>query len=364
MLKDRKMVLMIGVVLVLFFVLFLLYFLIGRNTVLAFDEIEKRMENAAKSYVSKNPEEFDLEIDRETNLSIEQLENGYMREMNKMVDENVSCYGEVKVRVFNGDVGYFPFLNCGDDHKTTFLSERIKQTQEILTAGAGLYASGDSYYFRGEEVNNHVEFSGKMWRILAINSDSSVKLIEVSPERSTQWDNKYNVERNRSDGINDYINLEKENSSINYHINGFLENDEYITPENRVKLNYMNLCVGPRGEADTSKNGSTECKKIAENQLIGLISLYEYLRVSLDDDCKATPDRACINYNYLAKIPDSWWTITPEAGATHRVYRISNGYLSPVNASNRSRPRTVITLNPNVASRAGDGTIESPYLVN
>lgn len=49
----------------------------------------------------------------------------------------------------------------------------------------GIYAAeddlGTSYYFRGNVTNNYVNFAGKLWRIIRINGDGTIRMIYDSP---------------------------------------------------------------------------------------------------------------------------------------------------------------------------------------
>ncbi len=53
--------------------------------------------------------------------------------------------------------------------------------KEIATLDEGLIKdiddSGNTYYFRGSVINNYVSFANKMWRIVRINGDGTVKLL-------------------------------------------------------------------------------------------------------------------------------------------------------------------------------------------
>ena len=57
-------------------------------------------------------------------------------------------------------------------------------------------SNGDTYYFRGNVINNYVDFAGKIWRIVRINEDGTVRLIlddstDTSGHQFNSTDNNY-----------------------------------------------------------------------------------------------------------------------------------------------------------------------------
>ena len=87
------------------------------------------------------------------------------------------------------------------------------------------------------------------------------------------------------------------------------------------------------------------------------------MNASLDVNCTETTSRSCQNYNYLTDTKNSWWTLTPVAENTHRVYKFSYGYLASSSLTNDSRVRAVLYLSENVIYAGGTGTLEEPYIV-
>ena len=61
------------------------------------------------------------------------------------------------------------------------ITESTKYTQIGSISGSGLFsasdADGTSYYLRGEINNNYVSFANKIWRVVRINGDGSIRMI-------------------------------------------------------------------------------------------------------------------------------------------------------------------------------------------
>lgn len=351
----KYMFIVIGAFVGLMLIIGIVKLIVGSK--LSYQKIEDKMQKAAISYLNDKDTELSLPIDNEIiNIDVEDLvANKNMKELNKYVkDKNVSCSGNVVVRKQNDKYLYIPYLDCGDAYKTTSLKDYIIN-QGIVTEGDGLYNLNNEYTYRGEYVNNYVSFAGQLWRILKIDADGNIKLLQEETKLRNNWDNRYNVEVKSAVGINNY-QLSRVNKVLNDLYN------EIFSDDDKKYIATKNLCVGKRFVGDTTKDGQTECVEILENQQIGLIQIDEYLRVSLDPNCKKLRDGACQNYNYLSKYREAWWSITPNAADTHSVYEIYGGLSNTSNASIVKFIRASIYLNNDVIYVSGDGSKEKPYI--
>lgn len=352
----KYMFIVIGVFVGLMIIIGVVKLIVGNK--LSYPKIEDKMQKAAISYLNDKDTELSLPTGNEVvNVDVEDLvANKNMKELSKYVkNKNVTCTGNVVVRKQNDEYLYIPHLDCGDAYKTTSLKDYIIDKQGIVSEGDGLYYFNNEYVYRGEYVNNYLSFAGQTWRILEIDADGNIKLLQDETKLRKTWDNRYNVEAKSSVGINNY-----ELSRINKTLNDLY--DEIFTADDKKYITSKNLCVGKRFIGDTTKNGQTECTEILENQNIGLIQMDEYLRVSLDSNCTKIREGACQNYNYLSKYTEAWWSITPNAVDTHSAYEIYSGIANSSNASISKLVRASIYLNNDVIYVSGDGSIENPYV--
>ena len=157
-----KIAIIISAVLGLLLIILLIISLMTPKTK-SFEEIEAIMTNAAKSYFSERknylPENVGdvVEVDVANLVAAEK-----MKDLSEYTDENTVCSGRVEV----------------------------EKTE-------------DSYVFRGETVNNYVKLGNTMWRIVKINKDNSITLIEAEVAKvadkygsfSFIWDDRYNTEK-------------------------------------------------------------------------------------------------------------------------------------------------------------------------
>ena len=142
------------------------------------------------------------------------------------------------------------------------------ETEKTLSKTLDDY--GDSYYFRGNVVDNFVEFAGMCWRIVRIEGDGSIKLILAS-ELSCSDTNVTATSGLATDGIsgvkgtillsnygykkienhiqNDYVNSEGDMvNNSRTKLNSWLKTK--ITSENdKILLKKNDWCIGDRTSA-------------------------------------------------------------------------------------------------------------------
>ena len=328
---------------------------------LTFSGLENKMKQAAIEYYQDNKELLP-QSGGSTIVTYSLLqEQKLLKSMDKYLENNVQCSGQVVVKNNDGNYSYTPYLNCGDKYTTIELYKKVLNDNELVTQRDGLYMINDMKVFRGEKINNYVSFANRTWRILRIENDNTIKLLLVESKLKTTWDNRYNSEKKYNSGKNNYnISRLKESIDELYNNSTFLSNDD------KAKLVAKNLCIGSRNKNETNNTGDSECKSVLENQYIGVISLYEYINASIDEKCQNYNNNECQNYNYLTRHPDNsaWWTITPVSENTYEVYQIgSYGNMSVVSCSSTAVIRPTVYLSSDVMYSSGTGTADDPYVI-
>lgn len=358
---DKKLInkLAFFLLIILFLVVIIVVFKLLKGNRISYSLIEDKMIIAAKKYYSENEEGIEKFKDissKELSLNVDTLvEAKYMRDLTKLtLNKEATCKGKVVAKSNNGYILYTPYLDCGKDYKSKYLSDIVKE--HIVDTSDGLYNYGDYYLYRGEFVNNYVTFANKTWRIIKINNDNTIRMIETTKREKIVWDNRYNVNLEGNDGINDFEVSRIKNSLTELYNNADEFNDtdkSYIIPQN--------LCIGKRTVTETNNDGSVECSKTYDNFMIGLIQANEYALPSLDSNCKMPTDSACENYNYLSNFESSYWSITPSTLKTSKVYKLNPGP-NLTNANNEAGIRAVIHIDSNSIYVSGDGSLEKPYV--
>ena len=356
----KKRLLIFGGVIVIGVVLIAVVLLLFSNKTYSYDDIEKIMTNAAEAYFEDHPKRLPATESHRVEIDVETLAaSEYMKEMVEYTGEGKSCSGTVTVQTNGDGYLYIPRLDCGEDYITQSLKEVV--TKDVVTEGYGLYQVGDSYHYRGEEVNNYLQLDNSLWRIVKVTSDGDIMLILGEDyTQSVPWDNRYNSQVGYNIGINTYsASRIKDTLSELYENNE--EEEAILSDEDRSKLVNFNLCTGKRSMTDTTTDNSVECSETLEGQKIGLLTAADYMMASVDANCTTITNRSCQNYNYLNN-NQRFWLLTATSDNTSDVYGVdTSGVIEMVSASGYKSPRPVVMLDANVMLDSGKGTLEKPY---
>lgn len=358
---DQKMIKTLGMVIAGFAVFIIILFLVascsGGNY--TFEKLEEDMIEVAKKYYEKNEDELPQQDKDTKSLTLKKMiSDGEIKELTELFDnEEIDCDGNVTVINNNGYYLYSPYLSCGEDFETKYLADKIIE-DSLVEEGVGLYSVNDRYIMKGEKINNYVTYNEKIYRIIGINDDGTIRLIEQKGIPYKTWDDRYNADYKYASGINEYV-INSINSRIKDTLEEYYEGD--FPEELRPYVTSQTLCIGKRAEADITKDGSTECSLKLEEQMLGLLTTYEYLQTSLEPTCVATLDRSCRNYNWLGDFDTSLWLLTADAESSRYVYAL-DGSLSKNNASGYSSINAVFNISEKTIYVSGEGTEEDPYV--
>ena len=271
------------------------------------------------------------------------------------------------------------------------------------TNGNGLYyrtsnteGSKPTYYFRGAVTNNYVSFAGKIWRIVRINEDGSVRLIlndniGTSAFNPAVNSNKYaGYMYGKSDSIYADAHKNKVNSTVkniidSWYIDNISKYSQYISTEAGF-CGDRQLDVGTgAGTTDTLyigdvrvRGGDPYFKCTLQNDLYttGLSDkgnnalLYPIGMLSADEVKAAGAGYSSSGgVGYLTDstaTQSAFWTITPVSHISAIQTQIavsSSGFVFTTTADS-SRVRPVINLSPGVGVvSGGTGTSSNPYVI-
>ena len=215
--------------------------------------------------------------------------------------------------------------------ENTPLYELITLDKNITTINEGLYKEDNVYRYIGNNLDNYVIYSGRLWRIVSAE-DNKVKLITEDPQTSLVWS----------------INTNYENSYVRSWLND--ENNElksfYESLSNTSYIVNTKTCI------DVVSEDSLKCEQVIEDK-VGLLSAYEYQKAGGEE-------------SYL-NIGEYWWTSnTDKDNVAWYVY--SKGSLNNTSYSGTTYysygVRPTITLNGDIEVIRGNGTKETPYLLD
>lgn len=362
----------VGVIVLLLIVLWLITIFGGKK--LSYEQVEEKIVAAAEKYYKDNPTMLPA-TDGDYSLSYQTLVNsGYIKPLNELLKDGDKCSAEVTVTAQNSSYSYIAFLNCPGNYETKELRSILSNS--VVTSGEGLYNDNGVYYFKGENVNNHIiiGMSGNekkeesvTGRIMSIESDGTIKVkLDNKTINTYPWDNRYNETKSSNVGYNSF-EKSRLKESLKLLETEDKENSDTLIVSNKVKSKLVSkkICIGTRNENDTTKNGSTECSVLSsDSYLFSIMTPYEYMRASMDTNCKTLNDLSCSNYNYLASYNQGTeWLLTATNQDNYKVYSFDGSSISLSKASNQRKLKLIVNLNKHTFYKSGTGTTTDPYII-
>ena len=195
------------------------------------------------------------------------------------------------------------------------------------------YDDGTDTFITGEDPNNYIWYSGKLWRAVSVNNEAkTTKLV-------TQW----NISAiNYSSGSTAFEDSYIEDWLNDTSVDGFLGN----------LRDYENFIVtDAKWNATLTTSSSKPAETTIVEDAVGLLNYYEYVKSYRG----ANASTGYLNNGLY------WWTLTPYSSSAVRCVDTEGNetYLYPSSYSNGSRPS--INLKSNVKIVDGDGTLNNPY---
>ena len=227
------------------------------------------------------------------------------------------------------------------------LFEEIKLTgpvsdiiPENVGPDGGTYDDGVDTFITGEDPNNYIWYSGKLWRAVSINNKAdTTKLV-------TQWNisaTSYNEEDNTAfEGsyMEDWLN----DTSVDGFLGNLRDYENFIVTDATWDATLDDTSLG----SITRPNGTT-----IVTASVGLLNMYEY---------QSSYHGTAYSNGYLNN-GLKWWTLTPYSSSLARIVD-DDGDASRSVLSLEDGVRPSINLKSNIKIVDGDGTIDNPYRLN
>lgn len=344
----------IGVMVLLIIIILIIGLISGGK--LSYSALENKINKVALSYALDRKDILPI-AGEETTIDYQNLVDAKkIKPLNEMLkDQTAECSVTIKIKNNNEHYLALSNLNCGEKYKTTTIKNMVLKDNNIVNSSYGLYNINGEYVFRGEQVNNFVKFNNKLWRIIKINKDGDLRLIEVARNESYVWDDRYNSDRNTNTGINDYRVSRMRDTLNDIYNSDFSDNI-------KAYIKKQNVCLGKRESESTNNTGSIECSDILENQYVSLLQANEFVIASIDKNCITLTDSSCTNYNYMTNFDKTFWSITADSYKTDKVYKIANNVISST-ASSKSYIKIVIHIDGETTVSEGNGSESNPYII-
>lgn len=225
---------------------------------------------------------------------------------------------------------YIKFNKSSDNSNNKSISNIIQKNNEITTKGDGLYNNDGELVFKGTKVNNYLEYSNILWRIVKIDKDNSVVLITDSIVNSLAYD-KSSTDFTKSN-INNWLNESDAKTGL---FETKLNNRyDYLVPNN--------ICLDNIKELN-----KITCRKKDHSKYVTLLNVADYLNSKNKD-------------SYINNSDNIWFVNSKD---NSKVWYLNNGGISNDTPSNIHGIKPVITLKNSINVVSGNGTKEKPYKI-
>lgn len=298
--------------------------------------------------------------------------------------------------------------------------------QNVVTSGPGLYKDDiekDKYIYKGENPDNYIKLDNDLWRIISIEPDNTLKIIKqdsigdfvydpgyetnitgitnANSIEGTRWSTNstdycyYNGSLTTYYGCkvwgskntmldsngNNITKMPKEIwNSTTYelpekeaYINTYLNNTYYASlseiTKSKISNHSFNVGLLAYTSGQTLTTDITQEKSYTWKGKVGLANATDYVRASTDSSCTNSytgtqSPYPCKNGNFMFNSAD-WWTISDRSYSTsdHAWAILNTGslYSNRVLTSSGIRPTVFLTSD---IILSGEGTIDSPYIIN
>ena len=202
------------------------------------------------------------------------------------------------------------------------------------------YDDGTDTFITGEDPNNYIWYSGKLWRAVSVNNEAkTTKLV-------TQWNISaipYNASGNTAFS-GSHMEMWLNDTTVDGFLGNLRDYENFIVTDAVWDATLDATSLG----SITRPNGTTTV-----TAPVGLLNMYEY-QTSYNG---TTYSNGYLNNGLY------WWTLTPYSTSSVR-YVNSSGGAGSSGSSSANGVRPSINLKSNVKIVDGDGTIDNPYRLN
>ena len=198
------------------------------------------------------------------------------------------------------------------------------------------YDDGVDTFITGEDPNNYIWYSGKLWRAVSVNNEAkTTKLV-------TQWNISaiaYDDDSSAFEGS--YMEEWLNDTTVDDFLGNLREPEKFIVTDAVWDATQDNTNLG----SIERPNGLT-----AVTDAVGLLNTYEYQ----SSYTGTTYGNGYLNNGLY------WWTLTPYSASLVRFVQDS-GYVRNSNFTDKNSIRPSINLKSDVRIVDGNGTIDNPY---
>ncbi len=243
------------------------------------------------------------------------------------------------------------------------VAETLKR-DSLTTSGDGLYddfLTTRRYIFRGNTANNYVKYANKMWRVVSIEPDGSLKLLDYTYNYIANWDT--NSQDNWSTStLKVFLNS-------NY-LASIQDTSKIVSGQWDATLVYPSGGSSGFSIYDYKEQYDSQMASVTSYAQVGILSIYDYMAASTATGCQDSMLRTVGCTSWLSDYKG--WTLNIDAEKTPNsaFYFASNSsfynneYFVEDATDSAQRVYPIITLDRNSEFiPGGQGTPSNPYVV-
>lgn len=223
---------------------------------------------------------------------------------------------------------YYSLQNAKKVETANTLNGLILGSNYVQKEGNGLHQNTDGYYFKGNVDNNYVKFANRIFRIISVNNDESVKLVSNDLVASFFWG--------------------KETDYNKSNLRLWLTDEQYGI-YNATIPNKEDFLVKTSFTIDTLKEDKVEKGEEVFSDYVTTLSLYDY-------------NLAGGKSSYLFDQKTYYLLGTNEDNEV--LYTTEDGGILSCDGTEGYGLKSVITLKTNTPVKSGDGTKDNPYVID
>ena len=239
---------------------------------------------------------------------------------------------DLKQTIING-------INPGRPPMSKVLSDIVENTLSMTDADS----DGTKYVAGDTDIPNYLWYSGKLWRIVAVNSDGSVKLVTQGNMTTIAWDKTSNNTDYSNSQVRKWLNEEFLPTLFNA--------DDLLV---NATWDYTAYPIWPRIKLETTN-------KVTDEK-VGLLNVYEFWKTDV------APTKPMDGNSVIKSFLNNgfwWWTMSPKFNSSSVWVVDSRGGITDVNEfdSPNHTVRPSVNLVPGIKITDGDGSKTNPYVI-
>jgi len=226
---------------------------------------------------------------------------------------------------------YYSKQNGNMKAESQTLNGLLINNNSVISKGDGLYRDSSGYYFKGNVQNNYVSFANRIFRVIRVNDDNTVKVVSDNLVGSFMWGEKSLYENsNLKYWLTD---TGSENSGIYY--NSFPNPKKFL-----VKTKYS--------ENILKDDKVLENKKIFDDYITTL---------SISDYVLANGKSSYLNI-------DKIFYLLGLNSDKENIYVDEDGSVQSADSLEGYGIRAVMTFKDNLNVKEGDGSKDKPFIID